>query len=103
MRDLTPAARTLFHLAQEVTRARNGRVCTPRDLVFAYVLTKLTTPELAAANFTAQASASPDMVKLRPEIAGILTWDAPTLVEVNELLDIAAAGAPDLVDYLDRP
>ncbi|WP_128381461.1 hypothetical protein [Streptomyces cavernae] len=103
MRDLTPDARTLFFLSQEVTRSRNGRVCTPRDVVFAYVLLKVATPELASGNLAAQASTSPDMVQMGPEITAVIALETPEPVQMAELLDVAAEGNPDLADYLDLP
>ncbi|MFC4467722.1 hypothetical protein ACFPH6_24870 [Streptomyces xiangluensis] len=103
MRDLTPDARTLFFLSQEVTRSRNGRVCTPRDVVFAHVLLKVATPELASGNLAARASTSPDMVQLGPELAAVITRETPEPVEMGELLEVAEEGNPDLADYLDLP
>ncbi|MFJ3877187.1 hypothetical protein ACIPW5_07005 [Streptomyces sp. NPDC090077] len=86
-------------VAVEVARARNGEACEPRDLVVAYVIRGLTTPD-AAPTVSAQNSASPDQIQLSPQIEAILTLDTDAPVVLAELLTVAGTVGPELKDYL---
>lgn len=99
MRKTEPQAAQFLALAQEVCRVRHGHVVVPQDIVFAYVVRQLTPPE-ESHGFAAQDSASPEQVRMGPEIETVLNLETDEPVVLGELLDMAAAQCEDLTGYL---